>query len=210
MSECRSLDHSHEVTGPLHIIRQRRYRGATLDESLSFAFSQGEPDAVRRAYETYSALVFTVCLRSLQHRQDAEDACQRVFLRAWRSRNSYDPTRPLGAWLTGITRRVILDIYDERSRYSRVTETVEHNAQAVEAAPTLDQSVVDRVLVTDALERLKPPQGDILRMAFVQDLPQAEIARRLDMPVGTVKSHVNRGLRALRVLIGVSDGASAE
>lgn len=64
---------------------------------------------------------------------------------------------------------------------------------------------MDRVIVHEALEQLGPPQDEILRMAFVQDLPQRQIAERLDLPLGTVKSHIHRGLARLRRSLEVHD-----
>jgi RNA polymerase sigma factor (sigma-70 family) len=148
--------------------------------------------------------VHSLCLAALGQREDAEDAVQQVFIRAWRSHTSFDPQRPLGGWLTGIARRVIADSYAARSRRQRVSESAATalSYESVEPAP----QIVDRVVVHEALERLGPPQDEILRMVYVQDLPQRQVAERLGMPVGTVKSHVHRGLARLRRALEVHDG----
>lgn len=150
-------------------------------------------------YAEHSRLVFSLCLAALRHRQDAEDATQQVFTRAWRSREAYDPGRPLGGWLTGITRRVLADEFAARERErARVAGESITGAVGRDVDPPVSDEVVDRIVVQDALERLGPPQDEILRLAFQQDLPQKEIAERMQMPVGTVKSHIHRGLAALR------------
>ena len=120
-----------------------------------------------------------------------------MFTRAWRSRDTYDPKRALGGWLTGITRRVIADVFTARDRQHRAAEAETVGLSATEQEhPTAD--VVDRIVVHDALLGLGPPQDEILRMAFVEDLPQRQIADQLQMPLGTVKSHIHRGLARLR------------
>lgn len=179
-------------------------RGGPLDDDdLPQLFASGEPDAMQYVYDAHVRLVYTLCLRALDNPQDAEDAVQTVFTRAWRSRDAYDPTRPLGGWLTGITRRVILDIAAERDRRRRIErEAADH--ERLPGPPALADEVVDRVLVHDALDRLEPPRDEILRLAFVRDLPQKEIAARLDLPVGTVKSHIHRGLATLRRTLEVT------
>ncbi|QCU79064.1 sigma-70 family RNA polymerase sigma factor [Citricoccus sp. SGAir0253] len=159
---------------------------------------------MREAYSLHGRLVFSLCMAALGQRQDAEDAAQQVFTRAWRSRESYDPSRPLGGWLTGITRRVVADVFAARERQRRAVDATAGEQPREDRQ--LSEQVVDRVLVHEALDRLGPPQDEILRMAFVQDLPQAQIAERLGMPLGTVKSHVHRGLARLRVALEVNDG----
>ena len=174
------------------------------DDDLAQRFADGSPDALSEAYSRHGRLVYSLCLGALRHREDAEDAAQQVFTRAWRSHGTYDSARPLGGWLTGITRRVIVDVQTARVRQQRLTqsgaaapdrETVEHAAQ-----------IIDRVVVHEALERLGPPQDEILTMVYVQDLPHRQVAERLGMPVGTMKSHVHRGLARLREALEVHDG----
>jgi RNA polymerase sigma factor (sigma-70 family) len=152
---------------------------------------------MHEVYRRHAALVFSLCMASLRHRQDAEDATQQVFTRAWRSRETYDVTRPTGAWLTGITRRVVADTLSSRERQRQTAEANANELVRQEATQPTDL-VVDRVVVQQTLEELQPPQDEILRLAYTQDLPLKTIAERLDMPLGTVKSHVHRGLARMR------------
>lgn len=172
--------------------------------TLPRLFAAGSPDAVRQAYELHGRLIYTLCLRALENHRDAEDAVQTVFTRAWRSRDTYDPCRPLGGWLTGITRRVILDVCAARDRQRQGADAAAGAGRLTDTAP-LDETI-DRVMVHEALDRLGPPHREILRLAFIRDLPQAEIAVRLDLPVGTVTAHLHRGLAALRGTLEVNRG----
>ena len=138
--------------------------------------------------------------------RDAEDAAQQVFMRAWRSRDTYDPARPLGGWLTGITRRVIADMFAGRAREARKMEAeVVHLPRAEGAEDAVSDTVVAAVVVHDALALLGPPQDEVLRLAFLEDLAHQQIAERLDMPLGTVRSHIHRGLAALRSRLEAAD-----
>lgn len=152
---------------------------------------------MHEVYRRHAELVFSLCMASLRHRQDAEDATQQVFTRAWRSRDTYDVARPTGAWLTGITRRVIADTLAARDRQR---QRVQAGADAMERddPPQPTDAVVDRVVVQQILRQLGPPQDEILRLAYTHDLPLKTIAERLEMPLGTVKSHVHRGLARMR------------
>lgn len=168
---------------------------AAIDE-LASAFAEGHPDAIRSAYERHSAMVYTVALRALGNSHDAEDVTQQVFVSAWRARATFDPSRSFGAWLMGITKNKIADTYAARSRSRRNLDAVVAVTADEPAEET--ESVVTRVMVRAALERLGSPQREIVEMAFYNDLTHAAIAERLGLPLGTVKSHITRSLKRLR------------
>ncbi|WP_255545958.1 MULTISPECIES: sigma-70 family RNA polymerase sigma factor [unclassified Nesterenkonia] len=172
--------------------------GDALDQQpLATRFAAGEPAAMHDLYQQHASFVFSLCMVALRHRQDAEDATQQVFTRAWRSRESYDPSQPTGAWITGITRRVIADVFARRERDQ---QTAEAGADVMvrNGATRPTDAVIDRVVVQQSLRQLGPPQDEIIRLAYSEDLPLRTIAERLEMPLGTVKSHVHRGLARMR------------
>jgi RNA polymerase sigma-70 factor (ECF subfamily) len=176
------------------------------DDELARAFEAGDEQALAEAYRRWSTFVHTLAVRSLGSAADAEDVTQQVFVSAWRGRSGFASARgPLRAWLTGITRNAVADALGRRSREVRdVRAAVTHVDRAPE--PEVAQ-VADRVLVVDELDRLGEPQRTILALAFYADLTHDEISRRLDLPLGTVKSHIRRSLLRLRDRLEV-DGAA--
>jgi RNA polymerase sigma factor (sigma-70 family) len=163
---------------------------------LAAGLAAGKQDVLAEVYRRWSALVFTIALRRLGDRGDAEEVTQQVFVSAWRSRETLRPSDTvLPGWLVGIAKHRIADRLAARDRDRRI-------AAAAIADPPLDapaaDRVVDRLVIADELDRIGDPRRTILRLAFYEDQTYEQISNRLDMPLGTVKSHVRRGLLHLR------------
>ena len=178
------------------------------DGELALGFSHGSEDALSEAYRRWSGIVHGTALRATGNPEDAADITQAVFVSAWRGRSTYRPeSGSLPGWLMAITRRRIADHWEARSRQARTQAAVE----AVDPTPQVSPADVERVaaqmVVADEIARLGEPAGRIVRMAFYDDLTHAQIADQLQMPIGTVKSHIRRSLERLRARMVVDDVA---
>jgi RNA polymerase sigma factor (sigma-70 family) len=176
---------------------------------LAAGLAAGREDCFAETYRRWSTLVFSLALRWLGDRHDAEEVTQQVFVSAWRSRAGIKASESaLPGWLVGITRHRIADLHSRRDRDRRVLVAASAN-RPERVAAAADNDTVDRLVIVDELSRFEDPRRTVLWLTFYEDQTADQIARRMDLPLGTVKSHVRRGLLQLRRrLKEVSDGAS--
>ncbi|MDW3218066.1 MAG: sigma-70 family RNA polymerase sigma factor [Acidimicrobiales bacterium] len=164
-------------------------------DEVDAAFARGGDDALRRAYDAHGSLVYTLCSRALGPER-ANDATQEVFLSAWRARDRFDPSKGnLAAWLTGIAKNRIIDAIRAEKRHA--------DRRAPESSDELPtesdtESLGDRMLVADALRSLPERPRQILTLHYFEDLTHPQIAERTNLPLGTVKSDIRRGLARIR------------
>ncbi|MCX3063484.1 sigma-70 family RNA polymerase sigma factor [Streptomyces beihaiensis] len=172
------------------------------EEELAQGLAEADEEAFAAIYRRWGSLVHTMATRSLGDTHEAEDVTQQVFVGAWRGRRGFRPERgTLGAWLVGITRRKIVDALAARTRRLSLIESAGQDVTPARLVQPAPDEVLDRVLLVEALSRLPLGQREVLRMAFYEDLTQAQISERTGVPLGTVKSHARRGLHRLRTAV---------
>ena len=168
--------------------------------SLEERLVVGDHAALRQVFDEYGPTVLGLARKLVG--SDAEDLTQQVFLDAWRSRARFDPEKgSLGAWLTGITRFKAIDHWRASGRRPSVPVA---DAGLYEASASDVDRVVDQLVLTRALATLPPVRRQLLELGFYHGLSHAEIAEKTELPLGTVKSHMRRGLEALQRELGAS------
>jgi RNA polymerase sigma-70 factor (ECF subfamily) len=167
------------------------------DESLLAAVAAGDRDQpLRELYRRYAGRLYGLGRQLLSDPGLAEELVQETFLRVWRSADRFDPTRgSCAAFIFTIARRLAVDLWRRPSSRPHEPEPAE--------APTDDQ--VDRLVVTlgvrDALDTLSVAHRQVLELAYRDHLRQAEIAERLGIPLGTVKTRSHHALRQLKTAL---------
>jgi RNA polymerase sigma factor (sigma-70 family) len=160
---------------------------------LAESLHSGSPEALAEAYRRWSRLIYTIAVRALESAEDAEDITQQVFLAAWTGRHTLRPAADaLPSWLVGIARHRIADAIAQRYRGRRTIAAV-----AGQPDPALAETA-EALLLAHEVAALPEPRRTVLTLAYLHDCSHDEIARRLAIPVGTVKSHLARGLLQLR------------
>lgn len=166
--------------------------------------ARGDRQALQEVYSATSAKLFGICLRILGDRAEAEDALQDVYLSLWRRADRFDPDRasPI-TWLATFARNRAID----RLRGGKVrgmAAPIELAEAIADKGPNADEAIEARQLDTRlhrCLGALEAPQRDAIRQAFFQGQTYAELAERQDVPLGTMKSWIRRGLAKLKACL---------
>ena len=179
-----------------------------LTTDLGRRLAAWDESALAEAYQRWSALVYTIALKSVGNAEDAADITQAVFVSAWRGRASFNPEAgAVPSWLVGITRRRVVDHFRARSRVREISvEYTPESPDKTSVSQRTDQ-VIDRVVLADEIAELGPPADQIIRLAFYSDLTHQQISAQLNMPLGTVKTHIRRALVRMRTRLEVTHAA---
>lgn len=161
------------------------------------ACADGDRGAFRDLYAATSSKVFGIVCMVLKDRAIAEEVTQDVYLQLWRAAARFDNSagHPL-AWIASVARNKAIDrLRADRSRgFVAFSDDVPDIADSQSGEATR----VDRMSVTKALKDLRPEYRDILLLAYFQGYTHGEVAEAMDIPVGTAKTWLRRGLAALR------------
>ncbi|NJN85079.1 MAG: sigma-70 family RNA polymerase sigma factor [Leptolyngbyaceae cyanobacterium SL_7_1] len=170
------------------------------DQDLLHDLRNGRVDALGKLYDRYSKLVYGLAFRVLGNSEEAEDITQEVFLALWR-RDGYDPKRgSLNNFLMTMTRSRSIDKLRSRGAGLRALQRIQGTVRSEWTAPPLEQvSIQERSQrVREALAQLSDNERQVLEIAYYEGLSQSEIAKRLDTPLGTVKTRSRQALLKLR------------
>lgn len=164
----------------------------------------GDRDAFRVLVERESAAVIRACHRILGDMHEAEDAAQEAFVIAFRSLAGWRADGPFGAWLTRIAVRIALRRAQRRRDVTWIDPT--HPKQPLDVPggpdPATTSLRAERAAdVRAAVARLDEPYRETVALRFFGDLSLAEIAAQTGRPLGTVKTHLHRGLLQLRSVV---------
>jgi RNA polymerase sigma-70 factor (ECF subfamily) len=164
----------------------------------------GDRAALRIVCADTAAKLFGICLRILNDRIEAEDVLQEVFLTVWQRAESFDPTRasPI-TWLVAVARNRAIARLRARGTTRRM-EPIETAEDVVDSSPLAAEWVEmgqQSQQLTLCLEQLEGRQSAAIRAAFLDGMTYEELAQRMGVPLGTMKSWIRRGLMKLRTCL---------
>jgi RNA polymerase sigma-70 factor (ECF subfamily) len=163
-----------------------------LDRELLKRFVEGDQDAFESLFRQFEAEVYRWAMRIVRDSGIAEDVLVEAFWRAYRGRAHFDPSRSFGAWMRRIATNAACDhLRVMRPRASWITA-----ADGIEGPKSADRVLGESIAL--ALRKLSRKLQVVATLALIEGQSHAEVAEALDLPVGTVKSRLSRGVHALR------------
>jgi RNA polymerase sigma-70 factor, ECF subfamily len=175
----------------------------------------GDAAAWEEIVQRYSRRIYNICYRFAGSSDDAQDLTQEVFIKMYRTLNTYDVERgAFMTWVTTITRNLLVDHF-RKTKQERLTDSLDTASSEREDAMPLSEQIPDRgptpittaqsretrETVHQALQRLSPELREAVILRDLQDMDYKEIATVLKVPEGTVKSRINRGRGELARLL---------
>ena len=172
------------------------------DEELLAVVARGDEQALATLYDRYDRVAYGLAYRILRDQALAQDAVQDAFLSVWRTAASFDPLRgKASTWLLTLVHRRAVDAVrrEDRRRTQPLDDAPIASGDATDETAELREQ---RRAVQAALAQLPPEQREALELAYYGGLSQSELAERLGVPLGTVKSRMFAALAKLRDLLG--------
>lgn len=167
----------------------------------------GDRDAYRQLFHRFAPQLIAICHRMLHDLDEAEDVVAEVFFEIWNKVDRYDSSRSSPrSYLVLLTRSRAIDRLRSLAAQRRVETSMEADSTRLQDENPFEPAdavlaTERRQLVNQALRELSDPQRVSLHLAFFEGLSHREISEKLDLPLGTVKSHIRKGLTRLQHLL---------
>jgi RNA polymerase sigma-70 factor (ECF subfamily) len=192
------------LPAPENRFAMRKQHAHLSDEALVALVSRGDEDALAELYDRVSRIAYGLALRVLRDERYAEDAVQEAFLQVWRRAATFRADRAKAStWILTLVHRRAVDLVRREER--RQTDTLTEEATAdVASTESTDEAAwlrFERERVQAALRELPDSQREALELAYYGGFSQSELAERLGVPLGTIKSRMFAGLTRLREIL---------
>lgn len=174
------------------------------DEDLMAGIQEQDPDALSVLFDRYSSVLKALVMRIIHNEAEAEDLLMEIYMEIWHHAPNYCPEKgkPLG-WMVTLTRRRAIDRLRKRQSYLRAEERFQHETESqpdawVKNCVDLD---IERHDLHEVLSRiiasLPPAQQQAIDLAFYKGMSQREIAAHTKIPLGTIKTRLELGLKKI-------------
>lgn len=172
------------------------------DSDLYEGLRAGDKSCLEMLYQKYEKLLYSYAYKMTSNHEQSEEVIQDVFMKVWQKKGAYDESRgKLSTWLISITRNSVIDLsrrkkldifeYDERddaNQSDHFNSSVEQKAQ----------KHAEQEMISEAMQSLNDEQKIIINLFYFKAYSQSQIAKSLDLPLGTVKGRIRLALGHLK------------
>ena len=178
--------------------------GGPSDLDLMLRIQSGDADAFSQIYDRYNGIVKALILRIIHNETEADDLLQEVFMEIWKQAKNFSAQKgkPLG-WMVTLARRRAIDALRKKQAYARAEERfqAEPEQQPFAWVQNVTEKEIEagdtRVLMAKVINSLPEAQQQVIELAFFQGMSQREIALHTNIPLGTVKTRLELGLKKI-------------
>jgi len=191
-------------------VRKEYLSPMSLDnnDSILSLIAKGEDRAFNLLIEQYGNLVWSIGRKFLYKESDVEDAVQDVFVAIWKAAEKFDHTKASEVtFISMIARRRFIDYLRKVSKHRNLQSIDDDNGQELFKESILNEST-DLQLIKDAIGTLETEDQELLKLSIYQGYSHSEIAKLLNIPLGTVKTRIRRNLIKLKELFGIKQQAT--
>lgn len=174
------------------------------EKLLVTRLQKGDQTAISDIYDHYSEALYGICLKILRNNTGmAEDAFQEAMIKIWKYASSYNPEKGrLFTWILNITRNTAIDYWRKMDKRSEIQNDI---SDVHVSNPNMVRSLnTDTMDVADQLENLSTEERDVIELAYFSGLTHQQISGQLELPLGTVKTRIRRGITKLRKIYNVN------
>ncbi|MDJ0653838.1 MAG: RNA polymerase sigma factor [Xanthomonadales bacterium] len=176
-----------------------------MDQDLLQRIAEGDSNAVARCVRQYGPRIWSLARRFSRTPQDAEDAVQEVFMAIWRSAGKFDSSKAEEAtFITMVARRRLIDRMRRASAQPEASDPIPEDWHPGQLGSSAEDSAEVQA-ITDLLAQFDSPQREIIAMSVYGGYSHSAIADRLEIPLGTVKTHLRRGLDRVRQVLNIAE-----
>ena len=179
--------------------RKMKNTNSEYPENLLMKVASGDPKAFDELIKKYGNLVWSITRRFLSNTDEAEDAVQEIFVSLWQSAARFDPRKASEiTYISMITRRRLIDNLRKNKKH-KLLKSIENlsNDNVLSQKSNLEQDA-ELSLVIGALSKLEKQDREILSLSIYQGYSHLEIAKLMNLPLGTVKTKIRRNLMKIR------------
>ena len=177
---------------------------AVSDEELMAGIQQQDPEALSALYDRYSGVLKALIMRIIHNDAEADDLLQEIYMEIWRHAQNYSAQKgkPLG-WMVTLTRRRSIDRLRKRQSYARAEERLQLETEQQPDAwvnNTVDEDLElsdMRKVLRAVIAELPPAQQQAIELAYFKGMSQREIAAHTNIPLGTIKTRLELGLKKI-------------